>query len=514
MLAPPVAWRTGHRLDEGRPITVTVAVAVVAWTAALLLVPEWRLRVPATDLRTPFELVGAVTVVHAALVLALPTGHDVRPARSALLSGLLVLGLANATTTLRLSATTFGELASPTIETGSWIAARYLASALFVLGGLERPRAGTSRYIGAAVACWLVVDVLLLTLGPHVGPRPLVVLDGTPVGPGMAVVQAVPALLFGLGSWLAARLHRRSGADEYRWVALALQVQVAAQVHEILFPAFQGPWLTSADVLRMGSFVLLAIGAAVQVRRLSRERIMTIEQQRDDLAHRERLVEDLTDVAEREAHFRTIVAHELATPVATIGAYAHVIARDPARACQTAGALTAEASRLGELVTRMEELRDLDLRQLRCELRAVGVRPLVEDGCAFARTAGRGHDVVADVDDAEVLVDPVRFGQALRNVLANAVRIAPAGTPVRVTGRRVGDCYSVSVRDLGPGIHPDERRRVLQPFTRGTTAAGGTGRGVGLYLARQILTAHGGQLTIDEVDGPGARVTLRVRTAT
>lgn len=490
-----------------------VAVAVVAVVVSVMAMVVSPPRVLAPQVRVPFELLGGGVVVFAAMLLAVTVDEQGRPARNALIAGLLVLGLSNAVTVLRLPIVdTTTTVTAPGYV--SWVAARYVAAAVFLLGTLERPEARRSLWVVAAVGGWLAVEVSLSASGVAGRLHIPAVSVGEPLPWSLVLVQLVPAIVFGVGSWLAAGLLRRTGHREYWWLALALEVQVVAQIHEAISPSFQGAWLTSSDLLRLASFILLMVSSTSLVRRLSLERLATIHEQQRDLVRRDQLLGRVTAFADREAHFRTLVGHELATPLATINAYVHVIGRQlgtttPGPLSDAVDGLGRETRRLAELAARMDELRDLDDHDFACDLRAVPARGLLEDSCRFARTVGTDHTVTCEAEDAHVAADPVRFGQALRNVLANSLRYAPSGTTVAVTGQVSGGRYVVSVLDEGPGIPAAERERVVSAYARGQAANGQPGHGVGLYLAAQILAAHDGRLIV-EPQTKGALVRLEI----
>ena len=105
-----------------------------------------------------------------------------------------------------------------------------------------------------------------------------------------------------------------------------------------------------------------------------------------------------------------------------------------------------------------------------------------------------------------VLADPGRIGQVLRNLLSNAAKYSPPGAPIALRARRVGERVRVEVEDRGPGIASDDLARVFEKFGRGGEAAGGSaaGLGLGLYLSRRIVRAHGGDLLVESTPGQGS----------
>jgi len=267
------------------------------------------------------------------------------------------------------------------------------------------------------------------------------------------------------------------------------------------------------DIFRGSAWLLLAGGAVAQLRHLYLARSRTAQQQAEDLELQNGLLSRQQRLAEREEDFRAVVSHEMATPVAALRAFTHVLGSPGASEEQrrsALGGLRSESQRLAELIERVEELRDVDGAGPICQLRAVAVRPLLEEVQVFAAGLPGRNPVHLDADEDRILADPVRFGQLLRNLVGNAVHYSPQGTPVRVVGRRDADRYSVSVMDEGPGIAPHDRERVLQRYARGSDMADEPGTGLGLYLAARIAEAHEGNLKLQP--GPGGRGTAVVVT--
>lgn len=472
--------------------------------------------------RILLEVAGFCMVAFAAITLSLPAEHDVRPARNAFVAALVTIAVTNAVFTLW-PVVTGGRLG---IDRGvayyPWLAGRYLAGAWFIAAGLDRPRAPLARVLAVTLGLLVAVQLALAAVGAAL-PVPAELDPATgrlvTVHPVVhASLQLVPAALFGLGAVLAARLHARSAAPAHRWLSVALTLQVFAQLHEVRYPSALGPLVTAADGHRLASFLCLLTGAVLQLRTVYRATSRTVRVQQGDLQAREQLVEELRRFAEQEQAFRSIVSHELETPLATIRAYAHLLDGDlpdlPPAQRRAIAAIRAESRRLSELVERLDELRDLELSSFACELRPTPLRPLLEDGAAFVAGLPGRHPVSVAPVDARVMADPVRIGQALRNLLTNATRYAPPGTPVAVeAATRADGRITVRVRDQGPGIPPAERASVRQRYVRGAAASGVEGSGLGLYVATRIAVAHGGELDIDDAPGGGTMVSFTLEVA-
>lgn len=474
------------------------------------------------DLRLVIEVSGLFLATAAAVVLALTERADLGPPRDAFITAVLVLAVTNAL--FSVGPVVVG--ARPAIDRGlafyPWVASRFVAGTLLVLAaGFDRPRWGAGRTLLAGFAVLAAVDVVLVATGDRL-PVPVALGAGGTVDVVawhvLAPLLLVPAALFAVGAWTAARLYQRGAAPLYAWLSVALAMQVFSQLHGMLAPAFLGPVVTTMDLFRTGSWLLLAGGAVAQLRHLYLSRSRTAEQQAEDLRDQTALLARQHRLAEREQDFRAVVSHELATPIAAIRTFAHVVdspaASDDQRRDALAG-LRAEMGRLAELVERVDELRDLELAQLTCDLRPVAVRPILEEVRAFAAGLPGRREVRLDGEDDRVLADPVRLGQLLRNIVSNAARYAPEGDAIDLVGRiEPPDRYAVTVIDRGPGIPVDERPRLLEPYARGRDHLDRPGSGLGLHVARRLAEGHGTVLEIaDGPEGTGTAVGLRLRRA-
>jgi signal transduction histidine kinase len=132
------------------------------------------------------------------------------------------------------------------------------------------------------------------------------------------------------------------------------------------------------------------------------------------------------------------------------------------------------------------------------------------DGKASARGVVLESDVVGDTT-AEV--DPVLLGQAMWNLLENAIRFTPTGGRVRVSIRGGADYVDVIVEDSGPGFPEEALDRVFDRFFRGDPARSRpddvSGTGLGLAIVKGIAEAHDGHVEAGKAPGGGARVTVR-----
>ena len=228
--------------------------------------------------------------------------------------------------------------------------------------------------------------------------------------------------------------------------------------------------------------------------------------------------------AKSEAKMRRFVgdaSHELRTPLVSIRGYSELyrqgaLPNDEAVATAM-GRIEAESKRMGQLVEDLLTLARIDERR-ESKLAPFDLFHLAVDASndAYATSPDREVSLVGLTDDvaptsAPVIGDESRMRQVVANLLTNAMRYTPAGTPLEIAVGVREDVpgYPLSVievRDHGPGIHGEDRERVFERFYRTDTSrsreTGGTG--LGLSIVTAILEQHDGSVHIEETSGGGA----------
>ena len=206
------------------------------------------------------------------------------------------------------------------------------------------------------------------------------------------------------------------------------------------------------------------------------------------------------------------LAHELRTPLSNLRGYVEaledgVFELDDA----TRAALGRQVERLERLVADLATLHDVEAGQVVLEVAPTDVGALASAGVAAvqARFVEKGVTLTcsAPSDGVCALVDPVRVGQVLENLLANALRHTPVGGRVTVAVQATAAGVHVDVHDTGPGVPEREREAVFRRLYRGDPARGatiGVGSGVGLTIAKALVERQGGAIGVDEAPGGGA----------
>lgn len=229
-----------------------------------------------------------------------------------------------------------------------------------------------------------------------------------------------------------------------------------------------------------------------------------------DFDERRRAFDEAQAAIAARDEFLSIASHELRTPLMTLQLRLQtldsVVGASDERARALVGTAARQATRLMSLVTGLLDVSritsgHLTLSRERFDL-ADATREVVERfreaaaeaGCTLA--LGRLDPVSGDWDR-------LRVEQVVTNLISNAVKYA-AGAPVEIAVHADGDTAALMVRDHGPGIASGEAIRIFERFERGGAAAHLGGLGLGLYIAREIMAAHGGGLRVTATPGGGA----------
>ena len=225
----------------------------------------------------------------------------------------------------------------------------------------------------------------------------------------------------------------------------------------------------------------------------------------------------LAEISTAREEFTSIVSHELRTPVAGLLGFLQttldhweVMTEDERR--RAVGRAQANAERLQHLTTEVLDTTEVESGQARFHTDPVDLRDVVAQSVETTRDANPGRTIEVVTPDRPIMVeaDAPRLRQVVTNVLDNAIKNSPLEAAVTVTVSG-GDTAEVAVRDRGPGIAPDDRQRVFEKYARGRLRLT-RGSGLGLYLAREIVSAHGGEIWVGDTDGEGATVVFTLPT--
>jgi len=230
------------------------------------------------------------------------------------------------------------------------------------------------------------------------------------------------------------------------------------------------------------------------------------------------------------------VSHDLRTPLQVITGAATALAEsqallDPMTRAELANGIAEEAENLNRVVTNLLDVSRLESGSVRLDTQPHAVEDLFGTALQAMERRLAGHPTTSQVspDCPPVSVDPVVFQSALVNLLDNAVKYTPAGSPVELLARRGRPAdaadgagaprpaphgtVEIVVADRGPGLAPGETERVFEKFVRGAARGARRSVGRGLTIARRIVEAHGGTIRARARAGGGAEFVITLPAA-
>ena len=237
----------------------------------------------------------------------------------------------------------------------------------------------------------------------------------------------------------------------------------------------------------------------------------------------ERKQSELLETIRLKDEFAAVVAHELRTPTNTIAGWSRMIeehAIKPERVSSAIAAIARNADSLRQLIDDLIDTNQLVAGRMRLSISEVNLDDVIQQAVDAVRLSADNKGVVltrATVGNGRSTVrgDAVRLKQVVWNLLANAIKLTPAGGHVTVSLTDTSHTFRVEVADTGAGIDPEFLPHVFERFRQGKHGAGTGGMGLGLAIVRHLVELHGGTAFAQSAGlGRGAQFVIEVpRTA-
>ncbi len=233
-----------------------------------------------------------------------------------------------------------------------------------------------------------------------------------------------------------------------------------------------------------------------------------------------RAFDKMADTLDRQEQLRrdlvADVAHELRTPVAILQAGHEALLDGVAEPTpEQLASLRDEVLRLGRMVNDLQELAAADAAAVQLALRECDLAEVAADaaGSLAWRFEAAEISLRRELEPVTVRADRPRLRQIVTNLLTNALKFTPAGGSVTVGTRPAGSAAVLIVTDTGIGIPADELPHIFDRFWRGSQVTQTSGAGIGLAIAAELATAHGGELAASSAPDQGTTMTLTLPAA-
>lgn len=222
-------------------------------------------------------------------------------------------------------------------------------------------------------------------------------------------------------------------------------------------------------------------------------------------------VTETKEVDRLKDEFISVASHELKSPLTVVKGYAQILLQRlrplPERAAEAdmAKHILDQSNRMTALADRLLDVSRIQFGRLTLEKQQVELAALVREISEQMQVAiGDHHLRVSTAEAVPACVDPSRVEQVITNLISNAAKYSPEGTDIDVALERHDGRALISVRDRGYGIPRDRQPYVFGRFYRAITDERKTGVGLGLYVSKGIVEAHGGRIWFDSEEGKGS----------
>jgi signal transduction histidine kinase len=246
-------------------------------------------------------------------------------------------------------------------------------------------------------------------------------------------------------------------------------------------------------------------------------RVREAEAQRLELLSARAARAEAEAMAQSKDAMLATLAHELRTPLTSMLMYAQTALRklDRAQAADTGSlrrtleVVTRQATKQAKLIEQVLDAARLASGQLPLEPVSCDLTALVQEAAELMQATATEHTVVVrTADKVEAVVDPLRMEQVVVNLLDNARKYSPPGTPLEVGITSQPEAITIAIRDHGGGIPAEEHERIFNRFHR--LRHDQNGLGLGLHISREIVRMHGGDLLVETPNDGGTRFIIRL----
>lgn len=226
------------------------------------------------------------------------------------------------------------------------------------------------------------------------------------------------------------------------------------------------------------------------------------------------------DITERKEIERTkdeilsSISHEMRTPLTAISGFAELLIHEsniPSEHQKHIETIYREALKLTDLINRFLDIRRLKSDRSRIDYETLPVRDIIEKALDKVHYRVEKHDILIECHSAlSVYGNAKELTQVVSQLVGNACLYSREGDPVTIAAAEHGDRIEISVADLGVGVPAYELKSIFEPFHRldRSDTRSTTGVGLGLYLAKEIISLHGGEIRVESVLGKGSTFTI------
>ncbi|MHB0935889.1 MAG: sensor histidine kinase [Armatimonadota bacterium] len=417
--------------------------------------------------------------------------------------------------------------AGANLPTQYWIAARYIESVSLLFATLVLFTQKTIRPYLLFIA-YLAGTLLLLYLISPAGVFPVCYVE-LPGGTGYLtpfkivseyVISAL-VVVAGLFIWW-----RRDQLDPQilQLILVAIVIKVLSEYSFTLYRDVTGFYNFIGHIFKL-VFTALVYMALVRAslltpyRSIFRDLVSSQEQLNEELEERRQAEEALRRSQEEREELMRTISHDLRAPLTIIRGHAEVIPEllqaEPAAAQESLAAIERSVDAMNAMIQDLVDAARLEGGQITLELAPIRPAEYLPDLLQRLSTLVETGRIMLQLDPGlpPVLADRNRLDRIMLNLLTNALKYSPPDSPIEIRASREGAQVAFSVVDRGQGIDPDDVPHIFDRFYRPKAGRKAESVGLGLYITRGLVEAHGGRIEVTSAPGKGSTFTFTLPVA-
>ncbi|MBC7949799.1 MAG: PAS domain S-box protein [Chitinophagaceae bacterium] len=206
----------------------------------------------------------------------------------------------------------------------------------------------------------------------------------------------------------------------------------------------------------------------------------------------------------KKDEFIGFASHEVKTPITTISGYLQLAKQRPELAPGFFEKMEKQIFRLQNIINDLLDISKIQAGRLDLNFEPSTVQSLIRESIDAVATPGRKIEAECPKEDVMINIDHQKMSQVVVNLLSNAIKYSPVDSPIFVRAIRLGDQINISVKDSGVGISAEHVANIFTQFYRITNSHNVQGIGLGLYIAKEIVEAHHGKISVESKEGEGS----------
>jgi PAS domain S-box-containing protein len=237
-----------------------------------------------------------------------------------------------------------------------------------------------------------------------------------------------------------------------------------------------------------------------------------------DITERKEAEEKLRKIDKMKSEFLSNVSHELRTPLQSISGFTKLILNgqvpDQATQQEFLGIIDNETVHLGNLINSLLDMSRLESGRFQINKTLIPIRDTIVDSVKSFHTMAREKNISLSEDIPEDLpqieADGARLRQVFINLLSNAIKYSDPGAKVKITAEKSQGELLVKISDSGIGMTPEVQKHLFERFFRAEDKLARGGAGLGLYITKQIVDAHGGKIRVESKPNEGSTFSVTI----